>query len=122
MRTRLRSVYVQGLGIEIADVRMFHAPIVRTMQWLHRGDPMRLSDDGLVIRPQMPAIPGILGIGPDICIASHAPHDRSRNTFTITSITCTLDTDSSSLNRSSAASSPKWPAAPPLGPSADARA
>ena len=39
------------------------------------GEPMRLSDDGLVIRPKMPAIPGILGIGPDICIASHAPHD-----------------------------------------------
>lgn len=30
---------------------------------------------GLVIRPRLPSIPGILGIGPDQCIASHAPHE-----------------------------------------------
>lgn len=32
-------------------------------------------EDGLVIRPCLPRIPGILGIGPDQCIASHPPHE-----------------------------------------------
>jgi hypothetical protein len=33
-------------------------------------------EDGLIVRPCMPAIPGILNIGPDTCIAAHAPHGR----------------------------------------------
>ena len=33
---------------------------------------------GLVIRPCLPSIPGILGIGPDQCIAAHAPHEPIR--------------------------------------------
>jgi hypothetical protein len=32
-------------------------------------------EDGLIIRPCLPRIPGILGIGPDQCIASHPPHE-----------------------------------------------
>lgn len=32
-------------------------------------------EEGLIIRPCLPRIPGILGIGPDQCIASHAPHE-----------------------------------------------
>ena len=39
---------------------------------------LRLPKDyegGLVIRPCLPRIPGILGIGPDTCVASHAPHE-----------------------------------------------
>lgn len=32
-------------------------------------------EEGLVIRPCLPRVPGILGIGPDQCIASHPPHE-----------------------------------------------
>jgi hypothetical protein len=32
-------------------------------------------EDGLIIKPCLPALPGILGVGPDQCIASHRPHE-----------------------------------------------
>lgn len=40
---------------------------------------MSMQDEGgLVIRPRLPEIPGILGLGPDVCVASHAPHPPIR--------------------------------------------
>jgi hypothetical protein len=42
------------------------------------GAKVRLPENyehGLIVRPGLPRIPGILGIGPDQCIASHPPHD-----------------------------------------------
>jgi hypothetical protein len=37
-------------------------------------DPVR--DRRLVIRPRLPLIDGIFDLGPDILVASHAPHER----------------------------------------------